>query len=160
MFKKFLVFFMVLMMLLTLSIPSVFAEEYYNPMENDSPKMLHNNPFTYSYEYDPLLLTASRHFTQAEANDNSKWLDVLAIGLGATKYGIPLALLIEISAKIEGTYNQPGTLKVWSGEKREIATSTLTGSSHVTNTWLQYRIMFIGDDGSVLRDYSGSVHLR
>lgn len=148
------------MVILSILTTSVFAGNTFIESDNfirDGAKPF-NNPFTYSYEYDDLRLTHSAHFNQQEAHDRDKWIDGISIGL-TNKFTLGIGVAIGIYNALDGSHKQPGTLKIWSGEKRQIATSTITGKSHIANRWINYRIMYIGDDGSTLVDKSGSVHV-
>lgn len=162
MFRKYLRFNTILLLTLCLFVTNVFASEnYIFHFENVQERgiQIRNNPFTYSYEYDELTLTTNEHFTQSEAQNRDKWIDVIAIGLMLNKYTLPIGAAISIYNALDGSHKQAGTLKIWTGEKRQIATSVITGKSHVANRWLEYKIMYIGDDGSVLVNRNGSVHI-
>lgn len=85
---------------------------------------------------------------------------MLAIGVMCNGYTMPLGAIIGIYNEFDGSHKNPGTLKIWTGEKREIAISKITGESHVVNKWFNYKIVYIGEDESTLLNKSGIVHER
>lgn len=150
------------LLVLSILLTSVFAADFFSEgnklsFEGERP---FNNPFTYSYEYDDMRLAHSEHFNQAQANDRDKWIDAIAVGLVCNGYTMPIGAMIGIYNAFDGSHRNPGTLKIWTGEKRQIATSKITGESHVVNKWFNYKIVYIGEDGSTLLNKSGTVHER
>lgn len=129
-----------------------------NPVSSDVP--LRNNPFTYHYETTPLVLLRVKHFTQKQAYERDYFAEVIAKIFESNKYTFPLSIGVKLYNAINPTHMQAGTLKVWKGEKKQIATSGITGKSHVVNRWLIYRTLYIGEDGRVLLDQTGSVRQR
>lgn len=50
-----------------------------------------------------------------------------------------------------------GYLEIYTGEKRQIATSTITGKSHISARWAKYRFVFIAENGMILMDRKGEL---
>ncbi len=123
--------------------------------------LLRNNPFTYHYETTPMKLLTTQHYTAQEAFERDFAFRLMVETLKNYSYTEFLGRVIELySAVFDRSINEAGTLKIWGGEKRKIATSGITEKSHVVDRWFTYRFLYTGDDGSVLLDRSGSLRAR
>ncbi len=123
---------------------------------------LRNNPFTYHYETTPLTYSGSYTITQQQASAETLFYDVIGSILGKIPYvGDAYSWgFLAVSTVANPILGKAGTMKIWSGNKKRIATSTITGKSHVVDDRALYRFVFTDPGGTVLMDKSGQVRMR
>ena len=125
--------------------------------------VLRNNPFTYRYESDPLVFKNRTYISQEQANNDQLRMDLISGGfsLCGEPHGPILStsfdLIRYLANPIEG---KAGYFEIYSGEKRRIATSGITGKSHVDAIWATYKFIFYTDNGLIYLNRSGEVRVH
>lgn len=125
--------------------------------------VLRNNPFTYHYESDPLVFKNRTYISQEQANNDQIRMDLISKGFSfCGKLCGPILstsfdLIRSLANPIEG---KAGYFEIYSGEKRRIATSGITGKSHVDATWATYKFIFYTDNGLIYLNRSGEVRVH
>lgn len=132
------------------------------PRVEASTKPLRNNPFTYHYETIPRTYVGKYTITQQQASNNNLLYGAIGTILGAVPYvGVAYSAgFLVVSAIADPISGKAGTMEIWSGTKKKIATSVITGKSHVVDEWALYRFVFTDQSGTVLMDKSGQVRMR
>lgn len=118
-----------------------------------------NNPFYYRYEETPLVFKGRNYISKKDAATQESLSTLLSMILSKVpKYGDLFSkgydLMIILYYPILG---KSGYLEIYTGEKRQIATSTITGKSHISARWAKYRFVFIAENGMILMDRKGEL---
>lgn len=150
---------LVWLLILSLATGSIFAP---SPIVKAKTVELRNNPFTYHYETIPLTYVGKNEITQQQASNNILLYGAIGTILGVVPYvGVAYSAgFLAVSTIADPILGKAGTMRIWSGTKKKIATSVITGKSHVVDEWALYRFVFTDQSKTVLMDKSGKVRMR
>lgn len=120
-----------------------------------------NNPFTYRYEYDPLVYKGKTRYTKQDIENYYRMVGTVGSIMDFAGSTNTISFILEGMARLLNPIKDaPGYLKIYTGEKRKIATSGITGKSHVAQRWLTYRMVFVSDSKGVVLDKKGETKKR
>ncbi len=149
-----------LVWLLTLSLAtgSIFAP---SPIVKAKTVELRNNPFTYHYEETPLSFVGTYKTSHSDIQTILRFHFVVGSILTVTPFlSVAYQANNFYASFFDPVYGIPGTITMWSGSRKKIATSGITGKSHVVDEWALYHIMFTDEGKHILMNETGKVRMR
>lgn len=143
---------------LSLAIGSIYTK---SPIVNAKTVELKNNPFTYHYEETPLSFVGAYEISHSDMQTISRFHSVVGAILNITPF---LSVAYQVNnfyaSFFDPVYGTPGTITMYSGSRKKIATSGITGKSHVVDEWALYHIMFVDEGNHTLLNETGQVRMR
>ena len=121
-----------------------------------------NNPFYYRYEEDQFKYRRKTEITKSMADSASVIYSTIGNIIGTVPEiggGMSIAFSV-VSYIADPIAGKVGTLEVWSAERRKIATSVITGKSHIADRWALIRVRFTDASTKAVIERNTKVRIR